>query len=696
MATLLLAGFLALLCAQLAQPAGVFELRVHWFRISAPSLCPGTRPCCLFFRVCLKHAQAVVSPEPPCTFGAALSDMVPADRNAVATSAPIRVPFHFKWPGTFSLIIETWRAEAGEPSTEDAQNLISRLATRRRLAVGEDWSQDVQLGEQSELRYSYHVLCDEHYYGEGCSDYCRPRDDAFGHYACDELGARICLPGWRGEYCSEAVCLAGCSEGHGYCERPGECKCRIGWQGGLCDECVRYPGCLHGTCSQPWQCNCREGWGGLFCNQDLNYCTNHRPCRNGATCTNTGQGSYTCSCRAGFTGAGCEIETNECDSNPCKSGGSCDDLENDYKCTCPQGFYGKNCEISAMTCADGPCFNGGTCAEKPTGGYTCHCPLGYHGSNCEKKIDRCTNNPCLNSGLCLDVGRRVLCKCRPGFAGTRCERNVDDCACNPCVNGGTCLDGANSYSCSCTLGYGGKDCSVRVDACGSSPCLNSGTCYAHFSGHVCECSAGYMGPSCEFKVQSPTPASSRRLAVDDPFPMALAVSFALGLVTLALGVCAALAVLRQMRQGRKVVKGTVRNDLDTINNLKEREGFLVAPGRFKVPNKEPKFGSDGLRDKFNCKRKLLDLSGDAACKKKPENKKSEPIFSRAPAGYPKDGPYRPIYIIPDQTEPCIFATEVFFGQNAKPAAFAESHGSGWDGLEQLQQQSCGTWGIIPP
>uniref|UniRef100_A0A8C0GQ24 Delta-like protein n=1 Tax=Chelonoidis abingdonii TaxID=106734 RepID=A0A8C0GQ24_CHEAB len=512
-----------------AQPAGVFELQVHSFRSSARSLCPGSSPCRLFFRVCLKHAQAVVSPEPPCTFGAALSDMVPADHNAVATSAPIHVPFHFKWPGTFSLIIETWRAEA-----EDAQNLISRLATRRRLAVGEDWSQDVQLGEQSELRYSYHVLCDEHYYGEGCSDYCRPRDDPFGHYACDELGARV------------SICLPGCSEGHGYCERPGECKCRIGWQGRLCDECVRYPGCLHGTCSQPWQCNCREGWGGLFCNQDLNYCTNHRPCQNGATCTNTGQGSYTCSCR---------------------------------------GFYGKNCEISAMTCADGPCFNGGTCAEKPTGGYTCHCPLGYHGSNCEKKIDRCTNNPCLNSkgGLCLDLGRRVLCKCRPGFAGTRCERNIDDCACNPCVNGGTCLDGPNSYTCSCTLGYGGKDCSVRVDACGSSPCLNSGTCYTHFSGHVCECSAGYMGSSCEFKVQSPSPASSRRLAVDDPFPMALAVSFALGLVTLALVACAALAVLRQVRQGRKTGKGAVRNDLDTINNLKEREGFLIAPGPGSCP-----------------------------------------------------------------------------------------------------------------
>uniref|UniRef100_A0A674IM79 Delta-like protein n=1 Tax=Terrapene triunguis TaxID=2587831 RepID=A0A674IM79_9SAUR len=393
--------------------------------------------------------------------------------------------------------------------TEDAQNLISRLATRRRLAVGEDWSQDVQLGEQSELRYSYHVLCDEHYYGEGCSDYCRPRDDPFGHYACDELGARVCLPGWRGEYCSEDL-------GHG-CDLPVPETAPLG----------RYP----------------PEFAELYTRHALGLLQ--------------GQG----------------------------------ETEGWRDCTCPQGFYGKNCEISAMTCADGPCFNAGTCAEKPTGGYTCHCPLGYHGSNCEKKIDRCTNNPCLNSGLCLDLGRRVLCKCRPGFAGPRCERNIDDCACNPCVNGGTCLDGANSYTCSCTLGYGGKDCSMRVDACGSSPCLNSGTCYTHFSGHVCECSAGYMGSSCEFKVQSPAPASSQRLAADDPFPMALAVSFALGLVTLALVVCAALAVLRQMRQGRKAGKGTVRNDLDTVNNLKEREGFLVAPGRFKVPNKEPKFGA---------------------------------------------------------------------------------------------------------
>lgn len=131
--------------------------------------------------------------------------------------------------GTFSLIIEAWNAESPTEytgrflpvspsrmrgtdsllndwilfSTDNQNNLVSRLATRRRLAIGEDWSQDVHFGEQSELRYSYHVFCDEYYFGDGCADYCRPRDDTLGHYTCDEEGNRICLEGWKGNYCSE-------------------------------------------------------------------------------------------------------------------------------------------------------------------------------------------------------------------------------------------------------------------------------------------------------------------------------------------------------------------------------------------------------------------------------------------------------------------------------------------------------------
>lgn len=70
----------------------------------------------------------------------------------------------------------------------------------------------------------------------------------------------------------------------------------------------------------------RWGWLIHMCCRvfpDLNYCTHHKPCMNGATCSNTGQGSYTCSCRPGFTGASCEIQVNECAGNPCRNGGSC-------------------------------------------------------------------------------------------------------------------------------------------------------------------------------------------------------------------------------------------------------------------------------------------------------------------------------------------------------------------------------------
>ncbi|XP_051993847.1 delta-like protein A [Xyrauchen texanus] len=612
---LLLFSILYMLLCQ-ASCSGVFELKLQEF-LNKKGV-QGNKNCCkggltpspyqqceckTFFRICLKHYQPNASPEPPCTYGGTVTPVLGSNSFQVPDTLPdgsftnpIRMNFGFTWPGTFSLIIEAVHADSKEDlTTETPERIISTMTTQRHLTVGEDWSQDLHSVGRTELKYSYRFVCDEHYYGEGCSVFCRPRDDAFGHFTCGERGEIICDAGWKGQYCTEPICLPGCDEEHGFCEKPGECKCRVGFKGRYCDECIRYPGCLHGTCQQPWQCNCQEGWGGLFCNQDLNYCTHHKPCLNGATCSNTGQGSYTCSCRPGFTGASCEIEVNECTGNPCRNGGSCTDMENTYSCACPPGFYGNNCELSAMTCADGPCFNGGRCADNPDGGYFCQCPTGYAGFNCEKKIDHCTSSPCSNGARCVDLVNSYLCQCPEGFTGMNCDGAGNECSLYPCQNGGTCQEGANGYICNCPPGYSGQNCSSPVSRCQHNPCHNGATCHERNNRYVCACVPGYGGRNCQFLL----PDRASQIGGDVPWT---AVGSGVLLVLLLVVACAVMVVCvrsKVQKRRRDREEEVANGENETINNLtnnchrdKDLAVSVVSAAPVKNINKKIDFHSD--------------------------------------------------------------------------------------------------------
>lgn len=71
------------------------------------------------------------------------------------------------------------------------------------LDVSSEWSEDSNDAANSALQYDFRVTCDEHYYGKGCANLCRPRDDPFGHYECSETGDRVCVAGWQGDYCTK-------------------------------------------------------------------------------------------------------------------------------------------------------------------------------------------------------------------------------------------------------------------------------------------------------------------------------------------------------------------------------------------------------------------------------------------------------------------------------------------------------------
>lgn len=281
-------------------------------------------------------------------------------------------------------------------------------------------------------------------------------------------------------------------------------RCKSGYRGPNCDECEVYPGCVHGTCTVKWECICKEGWGGLFCNQDLNFCTNHKPCHNGGTCSNTGQGSYTCKCPPGFVGTDCEIKVKDCSMNPCLNNGTCADdmtgFNDGYKCQCGYGWIGNHCETQTVTCASKPCLHGGNCRDSSQG-FKCDCAAGYGGRNCELQVQNCNPNPCLNNGKCSAIrGNQYQCHCSKGFEGVNCEENIDDCHGNPCKNGGTCIDGINQFQCKCTAGYTGAACEKRVDFCLAKPCANGGSCLNMNNGFECLCRSGFTGIDCSIDI----------------------------------------------------------------------------------------------------------------------------------------------------------------------------------------------------
>uniref|UniRef100_A0A3Q3DQR9 Delta-like protein n=1 Tax=Hippocampus comes TaxID=109280 RepID=A0A3Q3DQR9_HIPCM len=632
--------------------------------------------CRTYFRVCLKNYQAVVSPG-DCIFGSTQTPVLGSSNSfSGVPPGPIQIPFNFGWPGSFSLIIEAWHSPHGNlpVDTNNPDFLISFFAIQRQLSVGSDWAQDTQTSEQTELRYSYRFVCNKSYYGESCSKKCTPRDDRFGHYTCTRDGQLSCLAGWKGEYCEEPICLESCSERNGNCSKPGECVCRDGWQGTFCDECKKYPSCKHGTCQLPWQCNCQEGWGGLLCDQDLNFCTHHHPCVNGATCMNTGQGSYTCTCMPGFTGVNCDLEMQECDSNPCRNGGICTNLDSGHMCSCPEGYEGSHCEHSQLTCLDSPCFHGGKCWEKDNGrSYMCECPRGYTGLNCEKRMDKCTSLPCANTLFCMIHSGTRVCSCRAGFTGQRCEININECAGNPCVNGGTCLDRINDYTCACPPGYSGRNCDRVQNECPLHPCLNGGICTSKTPA-TCVCPPGFTGPSCQFFAA----VTSQVEEIQDGFQWA-AVSLAVGLVALLVLLCMVGLALRHIhRQARRQ-----REDTETMNNVSSAQrDNLISSSQLKNTNQKVSLEVDCDSEKSNFIHKNYHLDPYSSKKKEFKDEKSQEDksliydkcledkrpLSRVCSEKPEcristissstDSMYQSVFVIADARRECIIATEV--------------------------------------
>ncbi|CAB4039458.1 partial, partial [Paramuricea clavata] len=132
-------------------------------------------------------------------------------------------------------------------------------------------------------------------------------------------------------------------------------------------------------------CRCSSGFKGNDCSQRVTPCE-ASPCRNGGTCSENRDGTFTCNCIASYNGILCEHRIRPCDSGPCKNGGKCtDDGIKCFECECLSGFKGPDCSKIVQPCETKPCNNNGVCENKKGGKFTCKCKKGFGGTLCDTR-----------------------------------------------------------------------------------------------------------------------------------------------------------------------------------------------------------------------------------------------------------------------------------------------------------------------
>lgn len=89
--------------------------------------------------------------------------------------------------------------------TGSVDRLLEQGVQSEDISPGPVWRRFTHVGRTAIITYQLRVLCDEYYGNVTCSAYCRPRNDNFGHWYCNEDSQIACLDGWTGQNCEKGT-----------------------------------------------------------------------------------------------------------------------------------------------------------------------------------------------------------------------------------------------------------------------------------------------------------------------------------------------------------------------------------------------------------------------------------------------------------------------------------------------------------
>nr|XP_027230187.1 protein jagged-1b-like [Penaeus vannamei] len=317
-----------------------------------------------------------------------------------------------------------------------------------------------------------------------CGRHGRCVSHADGNFSC------VCVPGFTGQYCHINVndCESSPCANGGTCVdlvSGFQCVCDQGWEGPTCDrdtdECADQPCRNNGTCVDgkvDFACTCPEGWKGRTCASTTSHC-DASTCQNGGVWRRPGQGRPSCAA-APRAGRAPRVRSPSAALRlvPCKNGATCVNTGDGFTCLCQDGWDGATCQNNINECATYPCYNGGRCLDG-INTRVCKCAPGFAGPDCRINIDECASSPCAFGSTCRDGPGYFRCVCPPGRTGHRCDRvelpndtGVDTP--KPCFwDGELRQHGAVwTHQCnSCHCSHGTASCSAVW--CGPENCLRS-------------------------------------------------------------------------------------------------------------------------------------------------------------------------------------------------------------------------------